>query len=159
MTATATPTTADPDVYARWRDFTLRMAQHAWPEMSEARRARLVLELTSFLDQKNPAENPWTEAVDSWDQGPGFPLCDSFTEAFDCYYVPERAKWKNTFYNQLGACVRAGIDAAARPTAGVVGFDVGLLRRMYDGTIPTWIADNFQPPLTADVPDDAPVWL
>ena len=59
----------------------------------------------------------------------------------------------------MSCCVRAGIDVAVDPSAGVVGFTVGTLRRMYDGEIPEWLTQWFEPALTGAEPDDTGVWL
>ena len=63
------------------------------------------------------------------------------------------------FEAQISCCIRAGFDVAVAPSAGVLGFTVGTLRRMYDGDIPDWISNFFKEPLTDDVPDDMGVWL
>lgn len=40
-------------------------------------------------------------------------------------------------------CIRAGMDMASAPSAGVLGFTVGHLKRMYDGRIPDWLNEGF----------------
>jgi hypothetical protein len=69
-------------------------------------------------------------------------------------------------------CVRAGMDLASAPSAGVVGFTVGDLRRMYPEGVPGWITSEFfrgspfetlpdgaEPVDFAAIPDEAGVWL
>lgn len=59
----------------------------------------------------------------------------------------------------VSCCVHAGLDVVAEPSAGVVGFDVGDLRRMYPEGLPDWVAAWFTDPITADTPDAQGVWL
>lgn len=78
-------------------------------------------------------------------------------------------------------CVRAGMDCAIAPSAGVMGFTAGDLRRMYPEGVPGWVTGDepwktievagvipgvgFVPRETdeatafSDLPDDATVWL
>ena len=48
-------------------------------------------------------------------------------------------QWEDTWDTRVNCCIRAGLDLAAEPSAGVLGFDVCDLRRMYKGNIPSWI--------------------
>ena len=54
-------------------------------------------------------------------------------------------------------CVRAGLDIASAPSAGVIGFTAGDLRRMYAEGLPDWVKGAF----TAfdEIKDDQGVWL
>ena len=62
-------------------------------------------------------------------------------------------------------CLRAGIDVAKSPSAGVVGFVVGDLKKMYPEGIPDWICDKWtdkRTGLQADLnalPDDLEIVL
>lgn len=57
------------------------------------------------------------------------------------------------------ACVRAGFDVAVEPSAGVVGFSVGDLRRAFRGSIPDWVSEFFPPGALAEATDAQAVWL
>ncbi|MDI9689729.1 hypothetical protein [Burkholderia cenocepacia] len=50
---------------------------------------------------------------------------------------------RGRFGDMLSACVRAGFDMAVAPSAGVIGFTIGDVRDVFDGSIPDWIADRF----------------
>ena len=50
------------------------------------------------------------------------------------------------------------LDVASEPSAGVVGFTVGDLRKMYPEGIPQWIQDGYESDLSA-AKDSDPIWL
>ncbi len=59
----------------------------------------------------------------------------------------------------LHCCLRAACDLAAQPSAGVAGFTVGDLRKMWPGQrIPKWVAAEFEPPI-AQAKDTDSIWL
>lgn len=70
-----------------------------------------------------------------------------------------RYRRKSIWCDRVRCCVRAGLDVVAEPSAGVVGFRVGDLRRMYPEGLPDWVAGWFEAPITAETPDDMGVWL
>lgn len=140
----------DATQYARWEDFALRMARQGWPTITEQRKGRLVTELTGFLDAYR-ADAP---RITSWDNG-DLPVCDEAMEWFDAH---DHGEGHNTFYTQIQCCLRSGLDLVAEASAGVLGFTVGDVRRMYEGTIPAWIAAQYNGDLTA-APDSADIWL
>lgn len=74
------------------------------------------------------------------------------------YYHEDFEKY-HRFAVQLKCCIRAGFDVAVAPSAGVVGFDAGMLRRMWDGPPPEWVCRWFEAPLAPDTPDATPVWI
>ena len=142
-----------PEQYERWMDFSDRMALHGWPDATEARKKKIREYVSWFISNQD-----WhMDQIKSWDNGPVY-VCDELsTFLWDQFHIdrPEQSK----FENQISCCVRAGFDVAVAPSAGVVGFDVGMLRRMYDNNVPDWIAKFFEPPLTdADLDTDG-VWL
>lgn len=49
------------------------------------------------------------------------------------------AKWRDRWTDKVSCCLRAGLDLASSSSAGVVGFEVCDLKRMYKGNIPNWI--------------------
>lgn len=66
---------------------------------------------------------------------------------------------KSIWCGPVNCCVRAGLDVVAEPSEGVIGFDVGDLRRMYPEGLPDWVATWFKTPITAETPDNMGVWL
>lgn len=133
-----------------------------------------------------------------YDYAAPYPMCDAMSEwetsyiyeqCWSLWNAKERAKAKALrhrdncdAYDQMKedlvelyggpvrCCIRAGLDMASAPSAGVVGFTVGHVRRMYGGTIPDWIAGEFvkgkageeeegEPIDLNEEPDTAGVWL
>jgi hypothetical protein len=90
-------------------------------------------------------------------------------------------RWDDLWGVRIRCCLRAGMDCAVGPSAGVMGFTAGDLRRMYRGKVPDWVMgtepleiqhwDGVVPGIGlipgkvesngvfADVPDEANVWL
>ncbi len=76
-------------------------------------------------------------------------------------------RWDEHWGARVRCCIRAGLDMASAPSAGVVGFTIGDLRRMYRGTLPAWLAADFTDSKTKrpmdlndkKVRDAATVWL
>lgn len=82
-------------------------------------------------------------------------ICDVFTEieeGWNPYYYNHDAriheggyayqKWQARWADKVRCCIRAGLDMAAERSAGVLGFEVCDLRRMYRDRIPSWINDG-----------------
>lgn len=76
-------------------------------------------------------------------------------------------RWDERWGTRIRCCIRAGLDVASSPSAGVVGFCVGDLKRMYSGNIPPWIdaffvnrdaRGRFCAPISR-APNDQLVWL
>jgi hypothetical protein len=79
-----------------------------------------------------------------------YPVCDRMSCLLDeknphRYHGTDRqyARWDEHWGARVRCCVRAGLDMASAPSAGVVGFTVGDLRRMYRGHIPDWLNWQF----------------
>lgn len=73
-------------------------------------------------------------------------------------------QWDEQWGGPVRCCIRAGIDVAVSPSAGVVGFCIGDLRRMFPDGLPDWVssyvAGGFDPGvIVSDIPDEEPVWL
>lgn len=52
-------------------------------------------------------------------------------------------RWDDLWGARIRCCLRAGLDLACEPSAGVLGFTAGDLRRMYRGTVPEWITEGW----------------
>lgn len=50
-----------------------------------------------------------------------------------------REQWEAQWGGPVRCCIRAGLDFAADPSAGVVGFTAGDVRRMYPEGVPGWV--------------------
>lgn len=150
-----------PLQYRRWYDFARRMALRTM-DVTPSRRAKIAKEIRHVLWI---LENNAPEIV-SWD-GPGCYVCDEVDRIlYDRGHSDERQfkngnfeQVENRFKNQVTCCIRAALDVALTPSAGVLGWTVGDLRRMYPLGLPAWVAAYFVEPITADVSDEMEVWL
>jgi hypothetical protein len=64
---------------------------------------------------------------------------DKRLEAYDNLRNQIVERWSSPVH----CCLRAGIDVAKSPSAGVVGFVVGDLKKMYPEGIPDWICSRW----------------
>ena len=48
-------------------------------------------------------------------------------------------QWDEQFGGPIRCCIRAGLDCASAPSAGVVGFNAGDIRAMYPEGVPEWL--------------------
>ena len=55
-------------------------------------------------------------------------------------------RWQERWADKVRCCLRAGIDVACEPSAGVLGFEVCDLRRMYRDAIPGWLNAGWENP-------------
>lgn len=164
-----------PEQFDRWNDFAVRMARHAFPDATPARRIKIEASIDGFFSwrERDSAE---TAAIHDWDNCPPYEMngrtyynpcvgdqVRSHLSDHEHHRYNDRTGHEkecgNRFANQVSCCIRAGLDRASAPSGGVVGFTVGDLRRMYPEGLPGWVIDGYQPPITAETPDDAGVWL
>lgn len=129
--------------FRRWQRFTLGLLRGM--RATRCRRGRLVEEAQAwfvFLDQRGY----WADMI-SWDESRNDTpcSCDLFHEFFDAFshWSEERERRQpfnadGRFFSQLSAAVRAGMDCVAEPSAGVLGFTVGDVKRAFDWHIPAW---------------------
>jgi hypothetical protein len=100
------------------------------------------------------------------------------------YYGDDRKyeQWDELWGGRIRCCLRIGIDMAVAPSAGVMGFTAGDIRRMYRGNVPEWMFPPDEPlevqhfvgvvpgvglapgertmiGTFGSLPDDAQVWL
>jgi hypothetical protein len=151
-----------PEQYDRWKDFALRMARQAFPTATEARRARIVESINEFFSWYDDTD---VSEIGGWDDGPSH-IGDEVNNHLSSHQhyrynekIGEEVERGNRFANQVSCCIRAGLDRAVAPSGGVLGFTVGDLRRMYPEGLPDWVIDGYEPPITAETPDEAGVWL
>lgn len=150
-----------PLQYRRWYDFARRMALRTM-EVTPARRIKIAKQIRQIIWI---LENDAADIV-SWD-GPGCYVGDEVSRLlYDAGHNDER-QFKNgnveqiehRFINQVTCCIRAGLDVALTPSAGVLGWTVGDLRRMYPLGLPAWVATFFVEPITSKASDEERVWL
>lgn len=178
-----------PVQYERWKDFSLRLAR-TLPGMRTRPSIEWVEEQVENFFYRFDGEREIAE-TDDWDSGPHY-VCDRVREMEDEVARGERAgflllhwdddvepeeaerrealgwdQWGEQWFGPVRACIRAGLDVACEPSAGVVGFTVGDLRKMYPEGIPDWVAtpekpftdDDGQPIDLRTRPDEEGVWL
>lgn len=68
----------------------------------------------------------------------------ALSENFNPYYCHDLSearyeKREEQFCGPVQCCIRAGLDLAVAPSAGVMGFTAGDLRRMYPEGVPDWV--------------------
>jgi hypothetical protein len=161
-----------PEQFEHWLDFARRMARDC-----HRRNKRVEALVHDFIEDKRR----WMAHIHGWDgdtcegcshalggQGPRpIYICDELsTFLWDYGLERERKRDGETYRTPTGTavacCVRAAIDVAIKPSAGVVGYTAGDLRRMYPDGFPPWLADAFESKFLADlrtVPDTTSVWL
>jgi hypothetical protein len=105
-------------------------------------------------------------------------ICKEHEDGWNPHYwsdeygtVAER-RHHEQFVGPVVCCIRAGLDLAVSPSAGVIGYTAGDLRRMYPEGVPDWITGGpghrwsyamREPPQLngtfAEMPDTATLWL
>lgn len=75
-------------------------------------------------------------------------------------------KWDEQWGDRVRCCLRAGLDMAAEPSAGVVGFCKEDINRMYPDGVPKWIREpweqkngSWHPVLWEDIEENERLWL
>lgn len=177
----------DTKQYKRWKDFALRMARTCWHSGTRPPKEWVVGKVEDFfrmnfeLSDGGPEESSIEHLLD-WDhverdasRFTQYPVCDLLdlwsSDVNPWYYAPEGG-WEDEAYDQfqeqwIGAvhcCVRAGIDLAVAPSAGVAGFTAGQVRKMYPDGVPAWAKEGWcgpddEPVQWENIPDDKYVWL
>jgi hypothetical protein len=151
-----------PKQYERWLRLSVGLARSGFQGITRKRRARLVFEVRNAIDWIVCNGLEWFEDWDS-DKGDGSVSSRLDNWLYDNghkseHYRTDREKG-NTFSNQIACCVRAGLDVAVAPSAGVIAFDVGDLQRACRGRIPDWVRNFFHPPLPVDAAKEEELWL
>lgn len=184
--------------YERWKDFALRMvnivrsARHRAPSRATVRE-----NIEFFFECRMEPDEEWRRVVD-WDhtkpdEHDRHPMCvgdhisDLGEEFIPNYWslrtLMDYERAADQWLNPISNCVRAGLDVAVSPSAGVVGFTAGDIRKMYPNGVPKWIIDfidqqeavevtgvvpgvgfTFNPtgkqaPAFSTMHDDDPIWL
>lgn len=156
----------------RWLQLSVGLAQHSYPRITEARKAKLVTAVKDCID--------WIvcnglDTVSDWDEGiyedgrlqyecAGTRMSSYMWDKgheFEHEYKGEYELRTTRFGTMLACCVRAGFDLAVAPSTGVLGYSVGNLRAIFDGQLPKWVQDFFGENKDAlmTAGDGEPVWL
>lgn len=89
----------------------------------------------SYWKRRNAHEQRHADKLDMWEEREEERGQDRESMAYD--------RFENDWYGPVKCCVRAGLDIASSPSAGVVGFNIGTIRTMYPEGIPEWIRNYF----------------
>lgn len=169
--------------FQRWKDFALRMARACYPgTMRNPSRKWIIARVEEFIDdmeEYHPRISDWDSC---WSNSAprDYPCVSVRMLEYEWEWMPNSIKRledaenlepfetaRERWFGPVCCCVRAGLDMASEPSAGVVGFTLGDLRKMYPEGIPEWVAsalrDDRDKPLTtsrlARFKDSEPVWL
>lgn len=71
-------------------------------------------------------------------------MCSENSEYWNPYYWADitdeqHEKRQEQFCGPVTCCIRAGLDMAVSPSAGVLGYTAGDLRKMYTEGVPDWV--------------------
>lgn len=146
--------------YERWKDFSTRMVNIVKSAKAKKPSRKQVLEnVNFFFDERMEPDEEWKN-VTSWDytkskgSSPSdhmIELAEDFVPNYwscgDDKYEAEQKK----FCGPVHCCVRAGLDLACNPSAGVAGFTAGNIREMYPDGVPEWVKDALGPGNVVDL--------
>ena len=161
----------------RWKDFALRMARIVYKNNRRPDCEWITEVVSDFFDGID--DGCIYEIID-WDSSPSY-ICDKVTCLLDGYcgnlwiYEDdddkrearrERAfeQWDDQWGGPVRCCIRSGLDLASSPSAGVVGFNAGHIRKIYPEGVPNWIKaewfDKDENKINFDeMKDETSLWL
>lgn len=91
----------------------------------------------------SPAEDAELDEIhDRWRYGGR--KTDDEADRLEEREVAVRGAVEARWLDPVSACVRAGLDVASEPSAGVAGFTAGDVRKMYGGKVPGWVKAFFE---------------
>lgn len=158
--------------FKHWYWFSIRMAHRGWPGTRKPNARRLARLVHAFFDMNIepdllPRLEGWCDTDNSSLPEDRFGheligpfLCDLMTtylgDGTNPYYwrsggedhddapgARNYERWDESWGDRVRCCVRAGMKAGGGvEMAGVLGFSIGDLRRMYGGRLPQWLTDQ-----------------
>jgi hypothetical protein len=152
--------------YENWKDFSIRMARVVYADSAQPTCEWIVGQVNDYFSGLETMGLEALAHVTAWDQANelgGILPCDYMAEReeelipSDILFTPNETEFDETFLSPIRSCLRAGIDLACEPSAGVVGFTVGDIRKMYPRGIPRWVTENWTD--FESVPDSADILL
>lgn len=152
--------------YERWKDFARRMVNVVLgPRRRSPSRKALRENIDFFFECRMDPDNEW-ERVKDWnnteaseDEASRWPysaMCvGSHISDLEEHFIPNYwsvvdsdsafEKASERWCDPVAICVRAGLDIAVAPSAGVCGYSAGDIRKMYPEGVPDWVKAFFQP--------------
>lgn len=153
----------------RWSALSIGLAQHWSISLTPARREKLVNHVREVIEEVIDTASSERSPIVDWDGGNqrgGFHVSDFVNDyLWDHRLLIEGRDGeepRGRLGNQISCCVRAGLDVAGSPSGGVIGFNLGDLRRACGGVLPPWVRAYFDLSDGADLDymDDAEgLWL
>lgn len=161
-----------PEQYTRWHDFATRMARTCFPDYKRPSTKWIINKVIDFFDDLDPDDIPAIRNWDNSDPDPDAPrfygrfcIGDQVSCFLDNYrpYAPrcraceeridlpcrcdekEEAcynQWDDQWGSPVACCIRAGLDMASAPSAGVLGFTKQDLENMYPEGVPEWVTQG-----------------
>lgn len=141
--------------YERWKDFSRRMVNIV--KSSRAKkpsRADVLHNVNFFFECRMDPDDEWKNVV-NWDRTTSGYYCPgSHIEDLEEVFIPnywaantdrQFEKAVERFCDPVSCCVRAGLDLAVKPSAGVAGFTAGDIRKMYPEGVPDWVKEALGP--------------
>jgi hypothetical protein len=169
--------------YKRWKIFAKKMAKIVATNKSEPSRKQILQNIDFFFECRMDPNEEWRR-VEDWDttnpneNGRSFCVSDHISDMCE-YWIPNY--WSSDFpyededeegYNRAiekwvgpaSACIRAGLDIASQPSAGVVGFTAGDVRKMWSPKpVPNWVKEawrrDYEDLEFDSIKNKEPVWL
>ena len=161
-----------PEQYSRWYRFALRMAHRGFPRIPRKSRKKVAGMVKDFFRSLSNYVDDYVSRVVDWDNTEDCDKCKeavlqknyAYTRNCGCSFCPgdvaammnehwnpyywdsqdgQYRRWNETWQNRVECCLRAGLDLAAAPSCGVVGFEICDLRRMYRSNVPAWISEQY----------------
>ena len=179
--------------YKRWKDFAIRMSEKGWPIkeiMKKEHQRSVILAVLDFFDLIESNYRSDVIRIESWDntrENTNIPpdrygrypiapyICDIVSEMMSSYnpfYWDDEDNdkayhaWDDLWGSRINCCIRAGLDLAANPSAGVLGFTKADLERMYPEGVPKWISGDWKkkngdwaPIAWDDMAGNASLWM
>lgn len=150
--------------FERWKDFASRMARTCFTGRRRPTSTWIIEQVDDWFaglwQREWEAWSSWddgiSDAVSEWADSPAFfcPTCHRrattemrhpgymrWREGCTCDEIEPLAyeKWQDQWMGPVYCCLRAGSDFACEPSAGVIGFTAGDVRRMYPEGVPEWV--------------------
>jgi len=137
--------------YERWKDFSLRMARTCFKHRRYPTWREIESHVSGFFDGIEFSDYEELEYIIDWDHSDSekeehycvSDMCTMAAEEWNPYYWSASdetwAERDEQYCGPVCCCIRAGLDMAVSPSAGVLGFTAGDVRKMYPEGVPEWI--------------------
>ena len=147
------------NTYEKWMQFSTRLINLM--DITDARREKILSTVVNFIDKFADEE---IRGWDTYTEYKFYGKADIGGISEDTTYFGEYRldsmyePTQNSFYNQISAVTRAGLDVATGEFGGgVLGYTLGDIIDMYDGNIPGWVLSTLEITGREDINDG--IWL